>query len=402
MPALADHMTVPLNPPLVLHQEAAIGFSYVGAPSTWKQTRVTYHVKLKDGHAIELTHMVDPPSGNAVPKDHPHQPFIAVRLAVSSEPEASVEVEKHINQHAMHYSAALWSYFGSSLPAVLGGYTYDNKNLLDIVNPKPVAVTENLLGFRLTDSTIASDAAFLKSDVAPVESEVSLPTGGVFAEAVLGRSNAAEKLDLTRFWNWQDSPIPILPPDIAPVSMGSRAQPMDLASHGLESQAAKLPDLPRLPDPTGMQAVIQALTANIFRDMSNAGKTAEAAEKALALSADGANKATDASVAAYKAALEHQREMMRTAVDAAKTLLPMIAPEAGAASAAGSLLGGATSGGGSLSKAGAIMNVAQSLDARQGGSDNQQAAMEGLTGRPVEGAPAAAEWFIPELASDDD
>ena len=33
------------------------------------------------------------------------------------------------------------------------------------------------------------------------EEIIPLPSGGVFAEAVLGRYNAAEKLDLTRFWN---------------------------------------------------------------------------------------------------------------------------------------------------------------------------------------------------------
>ena len=39
-----------------------------------------------------------------------------------------------------------------------------------------------------------------------------MPTGGFFAEAVLGRFNSAEKLDLSRFWNWQDSPIPLTLP----------------------------------------------------------------------------------------------------------------------------------------------------------------------------------------------
>jgi outer membrane protein OmpA-like peptidoglycan-associated protein len=37
-------------------------------------------------------------------------------------------------------------------------------------------------------------------------STVALPTRGVLGEAVLGRSPSAEKIDLTRFWNWQDSP----------------------------------------------------------------------------------------------------------------------------------------------------------------------------------------------------
>ena len=57
---------------------------------------------------------------------------------------------------------------------------------------------------------------------------VPIPTGGVFAEAVLWRSNSAEKLDITRFWNWQDSPIPLAAPDIAPLQAGSRAQNVNL------------------------------------------------------------------------------------------------------------------------------------------------------------------------------
>ncbi len=37
-------------------------------------------------------------------------------------------------------------------------------------------------------------------------SVVALPTRGVLGEAVLGRCPSAEKIDLTRFWNWKDSP----------------------------------------------------------------------------------------------------------------------------------------------------------------------------------------------------
>ena len=36
---------------------------------------------------------------------------------------------------------------------------------------------------------------------------ISLPTDGMIGEAVLGETNVSEKIDLTRFWNWQDSPI---------------------------------------------------------------------------------------------------------------------------------------------------------------------------------------------------
>lgn len=42
---------------------------------------------------------------------------------------------------------------------------------------------------------------------APV-AHIALPTQGVIGEAVLGQCASAEKIDLTRFWNWGDSPIP--------------------------------------------------------------------------------------------------------------------------------------------------------------------------------------------------
>lgn len=49
---------------------------------------------------------------------------------------------------------------------------------------------------------------FHREGFSPPESRFTLPTRGVLGEAVLGHCAAAEKIDLTRFWNWQDSPAP--------------------------------------------------------------------------------------------------------------------------------------------------------------------------------------------------
>jgi outer membrane protein OmpA-like peptidoglycan-associated protein len=51
-------------------------------------------------------------------------------------------------------------------------------------------------------------------------STVALPTRGVLGEAVLGNCPSAEKIDLTRFWNWKDSPIEQAP-DISAVTVPS-------------------------------------------------------------------------------------------------------------------------------------------------------------------------------------
>lgn len=47
---------------------------------------------------------------------------------------------------------------------------------------------------------------FHRQAFSPPISHFTLPTRGVLGEAVLGHCPAAEKIDLTRFWNWQDSP----------------------------------------------------------------------------------------------------------------------------------------------------------------------------------------------------
>jgi len=47
---------------------------------------------------------------------------------------------------------------------------------------------------------------FHRQAFVPPQSTITLPARGVLGEAILGTCNACEKIDLTRFWNWQDSP----------------------------------------------------------------------------------------------------------------------------------------------------------------------------------------------------
>ena len=47
---------------------------------------------------------------------------------------------------------------------------------------------------------------FHRQAFAPPQSSITLPARGVLGEAVLGACESSEKIDLTRFWNWQDSP----------------------------------------------------------------------------------------------------------------------------------------------------------------------------------------------------
>src|SRR5690606_32100080 len=110
---------------------------------------------------------------------------------------------------------------------------------------------------------------------------VPIGTGGVFAEAVQGRANAAERLDLGRFWDWQDSPIPIVAPEIAPVVLGSRAMAADVRPGSLDAALVQTLAARGMPDPHGVAASLGAVSKEMFRDMSGIAEAARVAQTSL-------------------------------------------------------------------------------------------------------------------------
>src|SRR3546814_1825341 len=108
-----------------------------------------------------------------------------------------------LNQHMwMRVEPHVWHQIvldkvhGSPKPESLGGR----------MDPHPVGVFGNYVAFRWPTDDPKFRSTFVKNGRAgaPI-SKVALPSGGLFAEAVLGQANAAEKIDLTRFRNWKDS-----------------------------------------------------------------------------------------------------------------------------------------------------------------------------------------------------
>jgi len=192
------------------------------------------------------------------------------------------------------------------------------------------------------------------------QSTIALPTEGVFAEAVLGRSNAAEKIDLTRFWNWQDSLMPIRPPDMGPVNADTRARDVLLPKAlEFEKAIAQLQDM-AAEDLTDDAKLLAALRNSVGPDLRALSKAAtEAGTTAAKNSAEGAHRAQER-------ALEHQRNMHETVVGLANS---EVVKTAGAAVGGGEglagLLGGGGGGGagaGGLSSLGGLINQADGGD----------------------------------------
>lgn len=109
----------------------------------------------------------------------------------------------------------------------------------------------------------------------PPPFRVSVPTRGVFSEAVMGACNSCEKKDDTRFWRWEESPIPDSPTAIAPVSTDSRrADPGDLQAKDLPPPMVQIQNAPAAPDPTGLAAAFNLLgKGDAFRDMAGLAGT---------------------------------------------------------------------------------------------------------------------------------
>ncbi len=79
---------------------------------------------------------------------------------------------------------------------------YGNSMIMPFIIPRSVADTMGITSGQIQDML----TAFHKNAFDPPRATIALPTRGVLGEAVLGHCPSAEKIDLTRFWNWADSP----------------------------------------------------------------------------------------------------------------------------------------------------------------------------------------------------
>lgn len=107
---------------------------------------------------------------------------------------------------------------------------------------------------------------------------VSLPTKGVFAEAVMGACNACERIDDSRFWRWEQSPIDE-PPSINPAGTESRrTEPVPATPTAYPAPIVSVQNPPAAPEPTSLAKVFELLGRDLFRDITGlAGTQANAA-----------------------------------------------------------------------------------------------------------------------------
>lgn len=223
----------------------------------------------------------------------------------------------HLNENLEHYDKCLMLGLTPErrymlLDGILAPGKAHGRSVASVVENRVIGVAGNSLimpvapGYQLDptiDKTFDLFAQYHHDEPDPMR--ISLPTRGVYAEAVMGQCNSCEKKDETRFWRWEESPIPDSPStQILPLNTDTRrADPGNLQAKDFPNPVVNIQNAPNLPDPTALPGLLQNLgNANAFRDLT------------------GLNQNQLNALATYQKALETAGEFGKEAAELAKTM----------------------------------------------------------------------------------
>jgi hypothetical protein len=201
--------------------------------------------------------------------------------------ELEQQLLAHLNEHLEYYHKIIWWTMDKDRRyMMLDGFkapNTKNRSVASVVENRLIGIVGNCLvmpvapGFKL-DPTYCQrdvddpvDLLHLYAPTTPIDPiRVSVPTRGVFAEAMMGSCNSCETKDDTRFWRFEESPCGDEPTAIQPIGTDSRrAEPGDLQAKDFPAPMINLQNVPAAPDPTGLTAALQLLGApNLFKDIT--------------------------------------------------------------------------------------------------------------------------------------
>lgn len=327
---ITDDYSVDVDPPVPIGEVEAVEVDL-----TWKEDDSDHGNHLQPGITLEGPNRT---TAKLQMKGYAPPGLGKMQFLRGRQRNAKGELAARLNQNQLHYSQAIWkSLDPQTVTMLLSGRQIDGRAAIEYVDPRPEATHGNYVAFPLAipdsledapDETYAKlvewwnqwtdrnyDADDRERDLIP------LPSGGVHSEAILGRANSAEKLDITRFWDWQESPIPQEAPQVAPIQTGSRASDQDLTPSGFESPIINLQQPQDLPDPTGVGAVLDTLgQSGIFRDMSGMDAAAEVAKSAQQVTGQGARHAADNAARTFEAASQARVQQTETLANLVESL----------------------------------------------------------------------------------
>ncbi len=277
-------------------------------------------------------------------------PLTARRLPPVLRYATLLEIEKlyqHVVQNTVTYSREVWSSLTPEERAMLlepytigvpeGGVDdieqqipllncvanrvlgfYGNSMIMPFHIPPALAEARGMTSRDIQDALIA----FHRSAFVAPQTSITLPTRGVLAEAVLGSCNACEKIDLTRFWNYSDSPITDAP---LPLPAGSiqgqnlvgpagAAAPAQLAPLGQGTIIGNIVSAAPTEDPAvaaGLLAKDAATATGAPADITGLSTSATVGQAALASATAARSKAVTSGTALAEAVIDTLPQAMR-------------------------------------------------------------------------------------------
>lgn len=235
----------------------------------------------------------------------------------------------HLNSRMEEYHKALWMNMDVDrryllLDGVKISHTDlgTNASLATVVENTLIGIVGNslvfplALGVHFTRTKAAAEAQGALLDIyrpedLPPPFRVSVPTRGVFCEAVMGSCNACEKIDDTRFWKWEEHPNPDDPTAINAVSLDSRYQsPQNMTPTAMPQPLISIQNAPDAPAFNGANGLLNLLsTPGIFKDLSGLDANQQNAIRALQIAAESAQGFTSqaSNMANTAAGLESQK-----------------------------------------------------------------------------------------------
>lgn len=195
---------------------------------------------------------------------------------------------RHLNDNIEYYHRNIWLAMDANRRyMLLDGFEAPRsggRSVASVVENRLIGVVGNCLvmpvaaGFQL-DPLLAEALAAEEDPQKALERlyqveprpprRLSVPTKGIFAEAIPGKCNSCEIIEEDRFWRRKDFPLPDSPSAISALSTGSRfAAGGSLAPTALPDALIKFQALPSLPDPTGMAAALSILGQDVFKDLT--------------------------------------------------------------------------------------------------------------------------------------
>lgn len=251
--------------------------------------------------------LIDPATGQPNSGANLHVP-ITPWEAQDQRREIEDAVERlitHLNSNLVYYHKVLWWLMDrDELYMLLDGFTapygrrFENgawieetgRSIASIVERDPMAILGNTLVMRVAagaflgiDGHESPDAAYRYYYDSQVRSEplrVSLPTEGLYAQALMDKCEAVEEHHGSTDWVLTNGE-----PELEALAdqLGTRRQaPADLTPTQMPQSIINLQNAPAAPDPAGLAGILQAVTANnAFRDMAGLAGTQSNAMGAL-------------------------------------------------------------------------------------------------------------------------